>query len=635
MSCNRVSTCVLLAMLGAVQPNLGRAQRFDIVLRNGTVVDGSGLPPYRADVAIADGRIARIGQLPRDGEALEMDVTGLYVAPGFINIHSHAAPLALPRAENMLTQGVTTEIANADGSGPLDFRPQSERAERVAKAGLAVNVGPYIGFNSIWREVVGLSDRRPTGDEIERMRGLIVAAMKGGAWGVSAGLDYRPAYFARTEEVIQVVSAAAPWRTNFPNHDRQTPESGFSSRAGLEETLHIAKAAGLIGVITHMKAIGKERGTADRLLASIAASTREGHFAAADVYPYLSGQTSSIALFAPAWAQDGGRPAMLKRFADPEQRQRIIRETEHILSARLLDVSSVYLPETRRHLTDVMSEMQVSTGEAVVRLLEKGDPAMIGAFGIESDLQKILQYPDTSIACDCGATTETSIHPRFYGSFPRVLGRYVREEKILTLEDAVRKMTALPAATIGMIDRGYLAPGMAADVTVFDPRTVIDRATYDNPAVFSEGIRHVFVNGVHALRDGKVTGTQGGRLLWRTDAMPSRPMTPNATRRITLRTRTKNGEISLDISQEAGARSAQGSVAMRVGDASVVAGDLGVLQVAHGWASFTAQNMRAVIDTANPLTPGSARLMVWLGNAETPEISTVDAAAIRITVPRR
>lgn len=632
----RVWTCILLGVLAAAQPDVESAQqRFDIVLRNGTILDGSGSLPYRADVAIANGRIARIGKLPLDSAAQDIDVTGLYVAPGFINIHSHASPLALPRAANMLTQGVTTEIRFADGGGPLDFRPQSVRATRVAEAGLAVNLGGYIGFNSVWAAVVGQSDRRPTGEEIARMRGLILDGMKAGAWGVSAGLDYRPAYFARTQEVIQVVSAATPWRTHFTNHDRMTPESGFSSRAGLEETLSIAKAAGLIGVITHMKAVGKERGTADRLLASIAASTREGHYAAADVYPYLSGQTSSIALFMPAWAQDGGRPATLKRLADPEQRQRIARETEDILAARLTDISSVYLPETRRFLTDLMREMKVSAGEAVMRLIEQGDPTMIGAFGIESDLQKILQYPDTSVACDCGATAETSIHPRFYGSFPRILGRYVREEKILTWENAVRKMTALPAATIGMIDRGYLAPGMAADVTVFDPRTVIDRATYENPAAGSEGIKHVFVNGVHALRDGMVTGERGGRLLWRTDAMPSRPMTPNAPRRVTLRTRTDSGEISLDISQEAGARSAQGTVVMRRGDERAVAGELGVLQTAPGWASFTAENMRAVIDTANPLTRGSARLTVWLGNAETPEIMTVDAAAIRMTVPKR
>ena len=587
------------------------------------------MEPYRADVAIANGRIARIGKLARDSAGHDIDVTGLHVAPGFINIHSHVQPAALPRAENMLTQGVTTEIANPDGGGPIDFRPQ---AESIAKAGLAVNLGAYIGFNSVWSTVVGPSDRRPTGEEIERMRGLVLGGMQAGAWGVSAGLDYRPAYFARTEEVIQIVSAAAPWRTNFTNHDRVTPESGFSSRAGIEETLRIAEAAGLIGVITHMKATGKERGTADRLLASIASSTRAGHYAAADVYPYLAGQTGLGALIIPAWAQDGGRPAMLERFADPEQRRRIVREAEQIMTARF---ANIYLPQTRRHLTDVMSEMQVSPGEAVVRLLEQGDPSMIAEFGIESDVQKILQYPDTSIACDCGVTSVKDTHPRFYGSYPRVLGKYVREEKILTWQEAVRKMTALPAATIGMIDRGYLAPGMAADVTVFDPRTVIDRATYENPAVLSEGIRHVFVNGVHALRDGVVTGERGGRLLWRGEDMPSRPMTPNGRRGVTLRTRTETGEISLDISQQPGARHAQGTVVMRAGDAPVVAGELGVLQVAPGWASFTSENMRAVIDATNPLSPGSARLIVWLSNAEAPHVTKVDPATIRVTVPQR
>ena len=287
----------------------------------------------------------------------------------------------------MLTLGVTTEITNADGAGPIDLLTS---AARVAKAGLSVNVGAYIGFNSVWSEVVGLSDRRPTAEEIERMRALIVDAMKAGAWGVSAGLEYRPAYFARTEEVIQVVSAAAPWRTNFPNHVRITPESGFSGRVGLDETLRIAKAARLIGVITHMKAQAKEQGTAARQLASVAASTREGYYAAADVYPYLSGQTRLGNLIIPAWVQDGGRQAMLERFADPAQRPRIVREIEQMIAGRLGDVAGIYLPQTRRHLTDVMREMQVSAGEAVVRLVEKDNPSMIAPFGRESDLQKIL-----------------------------------------------------------------------------------------------------------------------------------------------------------------------------------------------------------------------------------------------------
>jgi N-acyl-D-amino-acid deacylase len=618
---------MLLGLLAGVQPPVGTAQRYDTVLRNGTILDGSGLLPYRADVAIANGRIARIGKLPRDRAAHDIDVTGLYVAPGFINIHSHVSAVALARAENMLTQGVTTEITNPDGGGQVDLRQQ---AARLSEAGLALNVGAYIGFNSVWSAVVGPSDRRPGSEEIDRMRGLIADGMKAGAWGVSAGLDYRPAYFARTEEVIQVASAAAPWRTNFTNHDRLTPETEFSSRVGIDETLRIAKAAGLIGVVTHMKATGKERSTADQLLASIAASTREGRYAAADVYPYLAGQTALGALIIPAWAQDGGRAAMLKRFTDPEQRQRIVREAEQTIAARFVEI---YLPETRRKLTDVMAEMQVSAGEAVVRLLEQGNPSMIAHFGIEPDVQKILQYPDSSIACDCGASTNTAVHPRFYGSYPRVLGKYVREDKILTWQDAVRKMTALPAATIGMTDRGYLAAGMAADVTVFDPRTVIDRATYDNPAVLSEGIRHVFVNGVHALRDGVVTGEHGGRFLTRTDDMPSRPMTPNGKRRLTLRTRTEAGEISLDISQDRGARSARGTIVLGKGNGKVSAGSLGVLQVAPGWASFTAENMRAVIDTTNPLRPGSARLTVWRGGDDTPQVTLIDPARIRLTVP--
>ena len=624
----RTWTSVLLGVLAAAHPHVESARRFDIVLRNGTILDGSGLEPYRADVAIASGRIARIGKVARGATAHEIDVTGLYLAPGFINIHSHVQPAALAEAENMLTQGVTTEIANPDGSGPIDFRPV---AERVAEGGLAVNVGAYIGFNSVWSAVVGSSDRRPTGEELERMRRLIVSGMKAGAWGVSAGLDYRPAYFARTEEVIRVVSAAAAWRTNFTNHDRITPETNFSSLAGIEETLSIAKAAGLVGVVTHMKATGRERGTATQLLAAIAGSTRAGHYAAVDVYPYLAGQTALGALIIPAWAQDGGREAMLKRFADPEQRKRIVHEAEQIMAARFADI---YLPQTRRHLTDVVSEMQVSPGEAVVRLLEQGNPSMIAHFGVEPDVQKILQYPDSSIACDCGASTATGMHPRYYGSFPRVLGKYVREEKVLTWRDAVRKMTALPAATIGMVDRGYLAPGMAADVTVFDPRTVIDRATYENPSAFSEGIRHVFVNGVHALRNGVVTGERGGRLLWRTDAMPSRPMTSNGRRGVTLRTRTESGEIMVDLSQEPGARQARGTVLMRDGNERVVAGELGVLQVAPGWASFTSENMRAVIDAANPMTPGSARLSVWRGNVEMPDVTMIAPAKIRVTVPR-
>src|SRR5262249_50575463 len=428
-----------------------------------------------------------------------IDAAGLYVAPGFINIHSHASPDALPSAENMLTQGVTTEIVNPDGGGFTDIAQQLADS---ARGGLAVNLGAYIGFNSVWSTVVGAADRRPTDEELAAMRAMIVDGLAHGAWGVSAGLDYKPAYYAQVEEVIRVVEPAAQWRTNFPNHDRLTPESNYSSRAGVSETLALRGKAGLVPVVTHMKSQGHEQGKAGELLAMMDAATRRGSYTAADVYPYLAGQTGLGALTVPAWAQDGGRDAMLKRFQDPSLRARIVKEIEEAMDARFGGVGGVYLPAIKRELADIAREQQVSPGEAVVSILEQRNETGIMRFGSEEDLVRILKYPSASIACDCGATLNTRQHPRAWGSFPRVLGRYVRDQRVLTWEDAIRKMSGLPASTIGMVDRGFLAPGMAADLTIFNPETIIDRATYDDPAQLSEGIRFVIVNGAVALRDG-------------------------------------------------------------------------------------------------------------------------------------
>ena len=510
---------LLVAMLALALGDLSAQPppAFDIILRHGTILDGSGLPRFRGDVAIANGFIARVGDLSKDRAAVEVDAAGLYVTPGFINIHSHASPSALPTAENMLTQGVTTEIINPDGGGSTDLLDQLGRA---SAAGLALNVGGYIGFNAAWSEVMGPAERRAGPDDIEKMRAIVGRGLESGAWGVSAGLDYKPAYYAPVEEVVRVVDVAAKWRTNFPNHDRLTPESKFSSRVGVGETIAIGEKAGLFPVVTHMKAQGVEQGTAGDLLAMMESATRRGAYTAADAYPYLAGQTGLGALMIPAWAQDGGRDAMLARFTDPGQRARIVAETEQAMNARFNGAEGVFLPATKQQLVDVMREMNVSAGEAVVRILEGGNVSAILRFGSEADLVKILKHPTTSIACDCGASTETRQHPRAFGSFPRVLGRYVREQKVLTWEDAIRKMTALPANTIGMVDRGLLAPGMAADVTVVDPSTVIDHATYEDAGQLSEGIRHVLVNSRFALREGKVTGEQGGRVLTRTAHAP-------------------------------------------------------------------------------------------------------------------
>ncbi len=603
---------LVVALAASATASQSSPPAFDVVLRGGTVVDGSGGRPYTADVGITNGRIAAIGDLSARRAATELDVRRLYVTPGFINIHSHPIQDGLTRAYNMLTQGVTTEIVNPDGGGPLNV---AEQLARLGAAGLAVNVGAYIGFNSAWTNVVGTSNRRPTPDEIERMRELILRGLQDGAWGVSSGLDYKPAYFAQVEDVVRVVSVAAPWRTNFTNHDRITPESRFSSRAGIAETVTIASRAGLLPVVTHMKAQGLEQGHAPAILKMM----KQGRYTAADAYPYLAGQSGLGALIVPGWAQDGGRDAMLKRFGDPAQRTKIVAEAEEAMKARFGGPQGVYVTTIGRELTDVMREMNVSGGEAIVRLLESREMGAILRFGAEPDLVAILKNPGTSVACDCGATPTQATHPRYYGSFPRVLGRYVRDSKALTWEDAVRKMTALPAATIGMTDRGLLAVGMAADVTVFDPATVIDRATFEQPTLPSEGIRHVLVNGRFALRDGDATGERAGRALKRSTNMPSRPI-GGGKRRVTAAASVGSAQVAMDVRQDPSMRAARGSFRVTEGDSSFEAFDFGVLQADGNWASFTAvarfspsgdqRAITVVLDQSDPAAPGRPRLIV-------------------------
>ena len=569
---------------------------YDVVIRNGTIVDGSGLPRFDADIGIKDGFIVAIGTV-KGTAATELEAKGLVVAPGFINIHSHASPDALPTAVNMLTQGVTTEIFNADGAGPTDLATQMRTLEA---AGLAVNIGGYIGFNSVWQTVVGNTDRRPNAEEIQRMRSLITNGLDQGAWGVSAGLDYKPGYFAKTEEVIKVVDAARNARTNFTNHDRVTPESNFSSKAGIDETLAIGEKSGLVPVVTHMKVTGREQGTAAQVLASLAQTTKRGQYTAADAYPYLAGQTGVGALILPGWAVDGGREAMLKRFADPATRARIVTEAEAAMAARFGGPQSIYLPRTQQDLTAVMKEMNAGPGETVLRILEQGpDPGAIIHFGTEEDLVKILQHPSTSMACDCGATTATRVHPRFYGSFPRVLGRYVREQKIMSLEEAIRKSSWLPAATVGMSDRGLIALGMAADVVVFDPNTIIDHATYENPALPSEGVKHVIVNGLVSMRDGAPTGARGGRALLRTRNMPSREANPDR-RTFVLDQPLAGHRIFIDLKQAADGRTAEGTLRVDGVDYRP-----GFLQVTRDWASVTGSDGMHVVSVTYDL--GDAR----------------------------
>jgi N-acyl-D-aspartate/D-glutamate deacylase len=361
----------------------------------------------------------------------------------------------------------------------------------------------------------------------------------------------------------------------------------------MAETIAIGERAGLTPVITHMKVQGHEQGSADLILAEMRKATARGAYTAADAYPYLAGQTGLVALIIPGWALDGGRAAMLARFADPAQRARIVKEAEAAMDARFGGAAGIYLPATKQELVNVMRDMQVSAGEAVVRLLEQSSPGIIARFGIEADLVKILQHPTTSIACDCGAIAREASHPRYYGTFPRVLGHYARDQQALTWEDAVRKMTGLPAATIGMVDRGRLAVGMAADVVAFDPATVIDHATFDEPTRPSDGIRFVLVNGRIALRDGKPTDERGGRALFRTAHMPTRPMTVGEPQRLSHHGSfgpVRNAvRVALDLVQDAAAPRASGTF-QYVDPTAQIAIDMkeiGALQTFGHWGSFT------------------------------------------------
>lgn len=608
-----------LSVLPATQPQ----PALDLIVRGGMIVDGSGAPRFAGDVGVRGDRIVAVGNLSGRTATRELDARGLIVAPGFINLHSHATGPGLRIAENMLSQGVTTEILNADGSSPLDVAVQLRMLDT---SGLALNVGAAIGFNSVWANVVGVTDRRPSPDEIAKMQGIIRTNLESGAYAVSSGLDYKPGYFATEAEVVQVVSAARRWRSNFPNHDRVTPETRFSARAAVQETMRIGEKAGLVPVITHMKVSGRERTHGDVVLGEMAAYTKGGVYVAADVYPYLSGMTGLADLTIPGWAQNGGPIEMRKRFADPAQRARIIAETDETMEARFTGPQGVLVLGTGKTLADFMKEFGTSSpADAIVRILEKQSPRAILGFGEESDLVQILKFPSAAVSCDCGATNGSTGHPRNYGTFPRVLGRYVREQKHLTWEDAIRKMTALPATIAGMVDRGYLAVGMHADITIFDTATVIDHATFEAPGLKSEGIRHVVVNGKVTWQDGQLTGEKGGRALYRKSWMPSRPQTRhNAARRLAangLATPISSGgtplRLALNVSQDAGARGATG--VLRLSDPAsgdvIESVQLGVLQVAERWGSLTGIVRRkssgeerpftATIERADPFEEGT------------------------------
>ncbi len=511
-------------------PEASRAD-YDLLLTGGTVVDGTGEARYQADVAIVGDRIVAVSREGLDpADALRtLDAHGLVVAPGFIDNHAHIQTTIHehPLAENFTRQGITTILASlhsGDQPWPLDEYASSLR--------VAPNVGFFAGHTWTRKRVIGLEDRAPTPDELERMRALVDSTMQMGALGLSTGLLYVPANYAETEEVIELAKVAARHGGIYSSHMRNEARGLIESVA---ELIRIAAEAGIPAQIQHHKAVGVGQwGWSERTLAMIDSARAEGLDIKHDLYPYTASSTGSSILF-PQWVLADGPDATNARFADPELRPRIEADMREIIlndragndmrriQFRVLPSDPSY---NGRRLADLLADRGLPNDvdaaiPVLIELQREGGFSAIYHSMDEADLTRILRHPWGMIETD-GDPVSYGFgfpHPRSYGAFPRVLGRYVREQGVIDLETAVRKMTRMPAEQIGQLERGLVAEGMFADLTVFDPATVSDRATYVEPHQYAVGIHHVIVNGVPVILNGALTGERPGRVL----VGPARP----------------------------------------------------------------------------------------------------------------
>ena len=501
---------------------------YDIIIRNGLVIDGTSSKPVVADVAVSGGRIAEVGQMgPGVGSKQETDAAGKVVAPGFIDIHTHAdgGLLNHPQALNYISQGVTTAIGGNCGGGPL---PIGDYAEKVDASDVGINIGVFVGHNAVRNRAMGSEDRAPSQDELNTMRDLVSKAMEEGAFGLSSGLKYIPGAYARTDEVIELAKAAAAHGGVYMTHMR---DEGLKLIESIEEAITIGREAGLPLQISHFKAIGKSMwGRAGEMLSMVDEARASGQDVTFDQYPYTASSTGLNVLF-PPWALEGGRKAYMAKWQDPDTRSRIREHIEFTLMedrgggdpANVVVVTSPYDAAfngmdlgsiSTRLLGD--SAMETVT-EAVIRLAESGHHPCIFHCLHEDDVQELMQHPAGLVASDSHilAPDAEHPHPRNLGTFPRVLGHYVRECEVLPLPEAIRKMTGAVAGRLGLGDRGLVREGHWADLVVFDPDTVADRATWDDPLQPAVGIHHVLVNGRVAMADGKPNGALAGRFLRR------------------------------------------------------------------------------------------------------------------------
>jgi dihydroorotase/N-acyl-D-amino-acid deacylase len=528
---------------------------FDLIITNGHIIDGTGSPWYSGDIGIRDGRIVAIGKLSQAQSKRTMDVHGMVVAPGFIDMlgQSEETILIDPRLPSKIYQGITTEVTGEGGSAaPLndsivqadktkyehlkitpDWRTFRQYFARLEKQGIGINVADYVGATQVRRIVLGDADVQPTSSQLDQMKALVRDAMHDGAVGVSTSLEYAPAPYAKTEEIIALASEASKFGGIYATHMRS---EGDAITASIDETARIGREAHIPVEIWHLKVAGKANWhRMPEIIAHINAARAQGVDISADTYAYTA-WSNDFSAFIPPWAHDGGDAKLIERLKDPATRARIRKdmltpsktwdnEWNEIPGPESVLITAVQnrklLPLQGKTLADIAKSENKDPIDALCDLLIEDDAfTSVAVFGMsEDDVSLALQQPwvsinnDSSGASPEGLLGEEHPHPRAYGTFPRILRKYVREEKKLALEDAIRKFSALPAQRMHLTDRGVLKAGMWADIVVFDPSTIRDVATFEEPNQLSQGMEYVLVNGVPVIDQGKMTGKLSGKVL--------------------------------------------------------------------------------------------------------------------------
>ena len=519
------AAALLTALIAA--PRAQAPAPFDLIIRNGRIIDGTGSPWYRGDVAVRGDTIARIAPKIEAAAARVIDATGKVVAPGFIDLHTHARRgiFQVPTADNYVRQGVTTIMEGPDGSSPLPIKPF---LDRVAATRITPNLGLFVGQGSVRSDVIGTINRKATEAEIETMRGLVRQGMLDGAFGLSSGLFYVPGTFTPTAEVVELAKVAGQMGGIYISHMRDEATGVLNS---VKETIEIGEKGGLPTQVTHHKIIGTANwGKSVDTLKLIDEARARGVDATIDQYPYTASSTSIQAALMPAYALEGGRDEILKKLRNPSLRNELKKETARLIAEERGggNPNNVQLARCDwDHSLDGKRLGEVTKGrgmeptidnaaDTVFWIVEKGGCSGIFHAIDEQDLQRILRHPATMIGSDGEVPIfgEANPHPRSYGTFVRVLGRYVRDLKTITLEDAVHKMSAFPAQRIGLADRGVLREGLKADIAIFDPATIADKATFEQPHQYAVGVSQVIVNGQVAFEDGKMTAARPGRVLY-------------------------------------------------------------------------------------------------------------------------